>query len=199
MTGAIECRPSSLLDDDIWLFAVDLSALSLGRDYDAFGCLFGVRNYAGFRPLAPKRGLPPDIAELTANDAGRFTEKFGATWITWNELQSVDWDEPALHADVRLHQFRRLDDGTWRFETKASWSPVAEQLGITIEQGISGTKVFPEGSEWQIGDRLYRAERLTRRDAVPPDGDWAIVWTMMSALAERHGPDNVRLVVWFYN
>lgn len=28
------------------------------RDYDSFGCLFGVTNFAGFEPVAAERGLP---------------------------------------------------------------------------------------------------------------------------------------------
>jgi hypothetical protein len=37
---------------------MDLWPLYDQTDYAAFGCLFGVRNYAGFQPLAPDRGLP---------------------------------------------------------------------------------------------------------------------------------------------
>lgn len=29
------------------------------------------------------------------------------------------------------------------------------------------------------------------------DEDWGDVWTVMRTLAERHGAENVRLVVWF--
>ena len=58
---------------------------------------------------------------------------------------------------------------------------------------------WPEGSEWLVGDTLYRAEKIRRRDAVPEDGEWKPVWTVMEALASQHGDDNVRLVVWFDN
>jgi hypothetical protein len=44
---------------------------------------------------------------------------------------------------------------------------------------------------------VYRVERLRRADAVPAGGDWQPVWGVMEALAAVHGPENVRLVVWF--
>jgi len=31
------------------------------RDYDAIGCLFGVMNFAGFKPVAAERGLPAEF------------------------------------------------------------------------------------------------------------------------------------------
>lgn len=43
---------------------------------------------------------------------------------------------------------------------------------------------------------MFRIERIRRRDAVP-DEEWGSVWTVMRALAELHGDDEVRLVVWF--
>lgn len=33
-----------------------------GRNYDMFGCLFGIANYAHFRSLAHDRGLPADAS-----------------------------------------------------------------------------------------------------------------------------------------
>ncbi|MFF2222807.1 hypothetical protein ACFVV7_05800 [Streptomyces globisporus] len=36
-----------------------------------------------------------------------------------------------------------------------------------------------------------------RRDAVTETGEWRPVWEAMKQLAEQHGDDNVRLVVWF--
>jgi len=39
---------------------MDLDLICMTRDCDAFGCLFGVMNFAGFRPVAVGRGLPAD-------------------------------------------------------------------------------------------------------------------------------------------
>jgi hypothetical protein len=56
---------------------------------------------------------------------------------------------------------------------------------------------WPDGSEWINGDVLYRAGTVTSADAVPPDGAWRPVWSVMETLASLHGPGNVRLVAWF--
>jgi hypothetical protein len=38
--------------EEHWQAAINLFWLYEGSDYDAFGCFFGVRNYANFRPIA---------------------------------------------------------------------------------------------------------------------------------------------------
>ncbi|MEV7233076.1 hypothetical protein AB0N06_03510 [Streptomyces sp. NPDC051020] len=64
----IECRASWYEKGKPWSAAVDL--LYMGRSYDAFGCLFGVRNRAGFRPLAAGRGLPGVSATAPVRSSG---------------------------------------------------------------------------------------------------------------------------------
>ncbi len=56
--------------------------------------------------------------------------------------------------------------------------------------------VYPENTEWPDGDRLFRIGRLQRKDAVP-DSEWGAVWSVMRTLANLHGDEGVRLVVWF--
>src|SRR5450755_2279415 len=58
ITGYIEVKFEW---NEYWQAAIDLFWLYEGQ-YDSFACLFGVRNYAGFRPLAQDRGLPFDIS-----------------------------------------------------------------------------------------------------------------------------------------
>ena len=58
IAGWIEVNVSPEDNEGLWLAIVDLGLL-LERSYDLFGCLFGVRNYARFRPLFADRGLPP--------------------------------------------------------------------------------------------------------------------------------------------
>jgi hypothetical protein len=122
-------------------------------------------------------------------------QAFGTTWIGWTELASVDWDERAAAPDSRLHQYRRTDDGL-KFIGKASWS-----AGFARAVGLAGDepRTWPEGSEWLVGDVLYRSEVMTRREAVPEHGEWKPVWDVMAALAAVHGDENVRLVAWFDN
>lgn len=56
--GAIECRPQfGLPKPPAWACAMDLELIYATRNYDAFGCLFGITNFAGFDPVAAGRGL----------------------------------------------------------------------------------------------------------------------------------------------
>ncbi|MFE1963245.1 hypothetical protein [Streptomyces sp. NPDC059479] len=198
ISGFVECRAWHLHEegeDSVWRAAIDLFFLNIDKDYDAFGCLFGVRNYANFRPLAADRGLPADASETVRAELDRFAHH-STTWITWAELKEVDWDEPAEKADSRLHEYRQTAHGL-RLVGKAAWSPrFAEAVGLP-EQARGQAQEWPEGSEWLIGDTLYRSVKICRRDAVPETGGWKPVWTVMEALASRHGDENVRLVVWF--
>ncbi|WP_405495747.1 hypothetical protein [Streptomyces sp. NBC_00096] len=201
--GFVECLDE---DDALWAAAIDLDLLHHGRSYDAFGCLFGVRNSAGFRALAADRGLPEGASELVR---GQFAEwgrdAHSPTWISWAELKRVDWAEPAERVDARIHEYRRTADG-WVMSGKAAWDArVAETVGLQMRRDpgrLFGYEAhdWPEGTEWPDGDdRLYRIGRLTRRDAVVPDGEWKPVWTVMETLAALYGDENVRLTVWFDN
>ncbi|MFB7268402.1 hypothetical protein ACFCXH_40670 [Streptomyces nojiriensis] len=185
--GFIECRGTyGTLDeeDSSWHAAINLDLLYGGRSYDAFGCLFGVRNYAGFRPLAEGRGLPPDVTDEVRDHYEGAPDLFRSpSWIGWEELVAVDWDEPALTVDARVHEYR-----------------------YSVEHGLlKSGKSFrnldgrSEGDEWIQEGKIMRVERMTRREAVRQDGEWGPVWATMKALADVHGPEYVRLVAWFDN
>ncbi|MFE2111604.1 hypothetical protein ACFXAF_37880 [Kitasatospora sp. NPDC059463] len=199
ISGFLEFRAPQDHREPTWSTAQDLDSLYGGRDYDAFGCLFGVRNYANFRPLAASRGLPADVSATVRARLGQLAEWQGedavhsTTWITWAEVKAVDWNEPAVKPDSRLHQYHRTPDGL-RMTGKSAWSPAfAEAVGL--ERGE--IREWPEGSEWLVGDTLYRSATIRRGDAVTETGEWQPVWKAMRALAAQHGDDNVRLVVWF--
>ncbi|WP_327171855.1 hypothetical protein OG471_21265 [Streptomyces sp. NBC_01336] len=202
--GFVECRSRWAEPEDAWSAAVDLDLLYLGRNYDAFGCLFGVRNHAGFAPLAAERGLPELISDAVRAEFDDWgSGAHSSSWIGWGEVKCVDWDEPGETTDRRIHEYEVVD-GAWVLVSKAAWSAhFAKAAGLplhpppgTVDYG--GTD-WPEGTEWRDGDRLYRVERMTRREAVPAEGEWKPVWSVMEALAEVHGDENVRLTVWFDN
>ncbi|MFJ9112399.1 hypothetical protein [Streptomyces sp. NPDC102283] len=199
ISGFIEYREPQADQQPIWHAANDLNSLCEEGGYDAFGCLFGVRNYANFRPLAACRGLPAGISTTVSARLAQLSEWYGedglhsTTWITWAEVKAADWDELAERPDSRLHEYRRFSN-EFRMTGKASWNPeFAEAVGL--ERGEC--REWPEGSEWLIGDTLYRSVTMRRREAVTESGEWQPVWETMRALAAQHGDDNVRLVVWF--
>lgn len=199
--GFIECRWDRWLDEDdrAWNQVIDLSHLYNGRDYVAFGSLFGVRDTTSFRALADHRGLPHDVSKEVLADFEPWSDELhGESWITWAELAAADWDEVSNEVDGCVHEFRRSSDGSWKMHGRNSGlTRFAELAGLTdARQLYSAGSVFPENTEWPDGGRLFRVGRLRRKDAVP-DSEWGAVWSVMRTLANLHGDEGVRLVVWF--
>ncbi|WP_418961121.1 hypothetical protein [Streptomyces tritici] len=203
--GFVECRiwgPGLAPDETAWQAAVELSLLGMTRDYEGFACLFGVRDFGGrWRPVAAGRGLPADVSPTArAEHASWGAAAFGATWLGWDEVVEVDWDEPALPRATHISRYRRRADGGLDLLHRHDWS-----RGFARASGVDTLTVEPdrvaelweEGTEWDVGTTVFRAERERRRDAVPADGPWEPVWTVMRALAGVHGGGGVRLVVWF--
>ncbi|WP_143065890.1 hypothetical protein [Streptomyces sp. CC53] len=183
-----------------WQRAVDLYPLHAGRDYAAFACLFGVRNDAGWEPLAPARGLPPDVsAEGAQTFAGlRHMDPavHGATWLTWAERARADMDAaPAGSRGVLL-----LTDGRAPATVERHW--VREVWPRSVVHRLGAFPVLTSPAEtpygaWTVGSTTLTFRRFTRRDAVGPGTEWEHVWAVMRALAGRFGGDGVRLVVFF--
>ncbi|WP_326792658.1 hypothetical protein OHA79_27420 [Streptomyces sp. NBC_00841] len=85
----------------------------------------------------------------------------------------------------------RCTDGT------PSLTRFAELSGLTDARHLyCAGSVYPENTEWPDGDRLFRIGRLQRKHAVP-DSEWGSIWSVMRTLADLHGDEGVRLVVWF--
>ncbi|GAA3205183.1 hypothetical protein [Nonomuraea roseoviolacea] len=201
--GFIECRAWTRgLDfgETAWCAAISLEMLSAGREYAAFDCLFGVRSSGDWQPIAADRGLPQDASETTRAGLAEWGDAaFGVTWLTWNEVAAIDWDEPALHP-TNVAQYRQLSDQRLELVHRSVWSRrFARASGVNtlaVDPGQVAV-LWDEGTEWRDGDAVFRVERLTRRHAVPSDSHWQGVWTVMRTLAHVHGNDAVRLVAWF--
>lgn len=191
IAGGVEIRPRGR--GSPWLLA-DVSLDALPRHYDAFGLLFGVRNFAGFEPVAPGRGLPedasPELLGLQLADS-----EHGHTWVSWTELAHIDWSAQAPRVDDRIHEYKLTSDGP-RLIGKASHHGHAWR-GVAGERADPKGSAYPEGTEWRAGDRLWRVERLSHGDVLRADPELRALLDTMRDLAEWHGGDNVRLLVWF--
>ncbi|MET8976012.1 hypothetical protein ABZX85_10370 [Streptomyces sp. NPDC004539] len=124
VNGMVECRPLARVwgeedEDVVWWGAVDLFLLNSGNAYDALACLFGVRNSFGFRPLAEGRGLPGDVSEGVREQY--YGEAYGATWISWAELEGVDWEERNVSGELSRGEVAGV--GT-------HWGPVWEVMRV---------------------------------------------------------------------
>lgn len=171
-----------------WEPAINLFRLYSSRDYDSFGCLFDVRNYGNFRPIAAERGLPVDVSEEVRQAAAPGRGISGHTWITWEEIKQIDWEEKSLHVDKRVHEYRRDEEGKLYYYTKALYDK-------EFNDRVGYDKCIDEQEqEWDLGDVVYRREYMRREDV---KGSWETVFYVMEALAAIFDDNNVRLVVWF--
>ncbi|MFG1805297.1 hypothetical protein [Streptomyces sp. NPDC049040] len=200
--GGIEYRHPGVGSDhyegEPWVAAVDLWPLYDQSDYAAFGCLFGVRNTAGYRPLAAGRGLPADLSSgLRADlwDSVRDGFLTDATWVSWADVASLDpaagpesyagrlsWsalDPPSTHHQV-------LVPARWPPEVVAAVGPRPVGLGEA-----------DTGTEWVSGGVRCRYESLAAGAVLGAGTHWPYVFNVMRALADRFGADGVRLVVAF--
>jgi hypothetical protein len=200
--GSIEFRHPGVGTDyyegEPWVAAMDLWPLYDQSDYAAFGLLFGVRNYAGFQPLAAGRGLPNDLsgtvrAQLESSVARGDMD--GATWVTWAQLAGLD---PALLPG--------------RYVGRVSWSQPASGLshGQLVparwpDDVLATTGPPPPGwdpahgpLDWTADNGLRCRYEPMRTDVLlGPGTGWPHVFAVMKALADRFGDDAVRLVVAF--
>ena len=201
----MECRTGRTglgIEATAWHPAIELSMLGMIRDYAAFACLFGVRDIsAHWRPVAADRGLPADVSEAVRTEhASQDEAAFGATWLGWDEVLAIDWAEPAVPRATNIARYHRRPGGALELTHREDWSRgFARASGIdtlTVDPARIG-ELWDEGTEWDVGSTVFRAERTRRRDAVPADGPWQPVWTVMRTLADIHGDQSVRLVVWF--
>ncbi|MFI5841475.1 hypothetical protein ACIA8K_17395 [Catenuloplanes sp. NPDC051500] len=191
IAGGVESRPHG--PGTPWHLAdVDLSALP--RHYDAFGLLFGVRNYAGFAPVAPGRGLPDDASpELRGLQPG--DGEHDHTWVSWAELARIDWDARAPRVDDRIHEYRLTGEGLLAGGKAAHHG--ADWRAAAGDHADPRGSSYPEGTEWRAGDRIWRVERLTNGHVLRDDPELRALLDTMRDLAGRYGGENVRLTVWF--
>lgn len=215
--GWIETRD---IDDEKWIAVTPLFFPLDHRNYDIFGSLFGVRNLAGFRPIAPARGLPEDCSDevrqafekANATFPGEF---FGATWITWSEIKAIDGEEQGT---VRmLNKYHKDSNGELVFAGTGRYERgnlhTIEQSDAS-EQDLLAERVDwgQEGQTWVFGDVVYKVSYLRRKDAV--DENWELVFKLIDLIARDYAEirdpafpvdeeskasadKKTRLVVWF--
>jgi hypothetical protein len=172
--GWVELRPYAAS----WHGAVRLDAFA-PSNYDMFSCLFGVRPFASFIPIASSRGLPTDISEAASSDYLEWEEVFGESWIMWSDIQKIDWSEEVLDTRPRCYE---LTKGELAFRSKA-----------TANDGDNLT----EGATWTESGFVYRVENISRRQVLDGSRDWRLLFHLMETIASEYGSENVRLVVWF--
>lgn len=191
--GYVEVDKRHRQDDSWWKSAGSLFPF-VGRSYDAFGCLFGVRNYSQFDPVAADRGIPHNASRTVTKEYESWgVDAHSASYLTYEEIQDIDWQENAVAPDAR---YSILDENKEPTGTKFSlgpasgWSDIVEENKEAIEAG--------EPVPGPDGENYIQRRRLTREEALSGAWDW-LLNDYMDLLADRFGEDRVRMVVWFDN
>ena len=199
--GAFEAyRPEP---HDRWQHIGPLGGL-VGRSYDTFGSLFGVRNSAQFEPAFPDRGLPTERSWQVDRDLKKWgvdpeapTERVdfhSPTWVMLPELLKLDWDEKADAPDTR---YSVLDEDKEPTGFKAGWSRGHQQLYEEHEEELAAGEAVP--FETGSGEQRYLQRRvMTRRESLSGAWEW-VIFELMPCYANRWGEENIRLTVWFDN
>jgi hypothetical protein len=169
---------------------VDNLGYLVGRSYDTFGLLFGVRNYANMESFADRRGIPDELSDRAEERIEKDRDWCHSfTYITYDEIQGIDWDKESEHADSRIGMHV---DGEMIFKAAG----VGDLSSKESERVRSGEVVRKEREDGKVVE--YKTTKLTRRECL--SGAWErLIFEIMDSLADMAGPENVRMVVWFDN
>ena len=165
----------------IWCGAINIGPMA-ERYYNLFGYLFGVRGSGDkFLPIASDRGIPPDVAEVTALAFQSF-EGEEATWIGWREFRD------AIAAGHSIHAYQQSKYGELRAVEKQV-SLVEPDYFTAIEQ-----ERLRQGLDVKKDRYIYRYED---DGPLPLGPGWQLIVDLGDRLAQHYGEERIRLVVWF--
>jgi hypothetical protein len=177
---------------------MDLWPLYPNNDYAAFGCLFGVRNWPGWEPVAANRGLPGDVSEAVRTeyeDSARLDEAVhGSTWVSWPELRDLDMTVTPQARGV-LGLGPRPHGPWWQYRIDDQW-PDKVVTTYGLPPGGQSPIDAPYGT-WQQGATTFEYKKMSRLDVLGPGTGWEHVFAVMRILAQRFGEEGVRLITWF--
>ncbi|MER5832556.1 hypothetical protein ABT116_17315 [Streptomyces sp. NPDC002130] len=200
--GWLECRhePRRYSAGDVpWEAFSELRHLYWARDYMSLSALFDVRSVEPVKALFPDRGVPVDVSDRARKDVDEI-EGHSHSWFSGRELSAVDWNAPCTDGPSRywVRRWSRADEGSLVPEGLTVLpDELYDSAGATFGEVNIAHSRWPAGGELPLGNEVYRPVSPAYRDLIPADGPWQPVWNVMGTLAELHGEDNVRLVVWF--
>ncbi|KAB8184590.1 MULTISPECIES: hypothetical protein [Microbispora] len=200
--GFIEMRHPHADEDwyegDAWSVSLPLYPLYGVNDYASLGCLFGIRNRLDWAPVAAGRGLPADVSGPVRthyeNCARLDAAIHGSTWVSWAELRDLDMTvRPAARGVLDVHSEGGYSITRYRIDDR--WpDEVVERYGMPP---LGTSPVGAPAGRWEISGQTLEYGPVTRLDVLGPGTGWEHVFAVMRALAQRFGPEGVRLVVWF--
>lgn len=100
------------------------------RHYEMFHLLFGRGKISDVPPLAAGRGLPDDLSEEAWRDADDGAV-VSPSWIVWNELDAITWEE---RNGVMVHitdSGAELED---RIILSAGWAALFDMMRLLADR-----------------------------------------------------------------
>jgi len=191
--GVIEVR-----SHDRWKCAGTLYP-HVGRSYDTFGMLWGVRNNAAFNGAFPNRGFPEERSRKLKDKIEDWggEEHVGAidfhspSYATVEELHALDW---SVEAEGRDSRYTVLDENKEPTGTKFGWARGWSDVIEENKDDLSNGEAVPNDD----GSLYIKQIKLTRRRALSGAWEW-FIFDLLDSYAEHYGEKNTRLVVWFDN
>lgn len=207
--GYVEVRK---YDFGTWYDCVNIKSI-VGRNYDMFALLFGVRNDAAFIPIAPDRGMPALVSDQVKKDVEEWGEDgHSLSWITWKEIQAINWNEQGTQLADRIFFYRPGEER--HYQSVGSASYISDTNVALLNRGETIELIDPFTNQ----RALCRREVQKTSDAI--SSDWQCLFDLMKQLDEYYRRDEkqviessrvpvpanqieddnrVRLVVWFDN
>ena len=190
--GIIEVR-----DNGKWrLESSDLD--TKGQSYDAYACLFGIRNYVHFNPIAAERGIPVDCSLRRDDEFLEFYYNY--SWIGYGEIQKIDLTKLNDGDNERAEVHLRLLDGTildcydaykLLIRDCDAYRGIDHEQYVQIRKSVKKDRpIVIEG----IGE-LFLKTKMSRGEAI--GNVFEKTFAKMKELADIYGSENVRMVVGF--
>jgi len=152
-----------------------LHSIPTDRNYDWFGILADVRNYANQKPIDTPRGLPENVDLWAASDSNEPGHFHSHSWLSLRDFKEHDWDFEAINGRLST-----VDKTTGEEKGKAVYTWLQDN---------------PE----EVAKRNVELKHLTRKAKELIPYRWQCFIEYMGILAQKYGDENVRVVFWFDN
>jgi hypothetical protein len=164
----------------------------VGRNYEMFAVLAGVRNYDGITPIAEPRGLPSFKAFKTYSDGEQYIE-----WADYNEKPCYEMEAMAERYGVDGHSHSWLTLVEIKaFDTTQTVHDGALVVGRDEAGAVKMTARWSSGpTEGPVGERRI----LTWPGEDEPTSWLHLIKCMEQAKFEDQSDEEIRLVFFFDN
>jgi hypothetical protein len=201
--GYVEVRK---YDFGEWYDCIDIQSI-VGRNYNMFALLFGIRNYANYIPLTENRGLPEGLSDRAKEKIKYWAEDgHSHSFVTWQELQTINWDEYGTSLSEWIYGYHSPTD-------QEHFTCFGDSSILTREHHA----IMAKGETVEVQGNFYRRKVEKTGDSL--SSDWKCLFDLMKVLDEYHrkgdleanviesvpaiakieDTSKVRLVVWFDN